>query len=175
MRSVVTAWQRGASAPFCVLLFQDQRFVSGFVSHLSLQGIIFFFIEKWLLSVVCCVLPFCSFYLSHKEKRRPIPARTKTGGERSARQWSSWALHTQNTHIRICSIWWTPKTSSITLHDTKVKDSNYQTVWKQTPWTVCFLFQSDWQIRMTVSSVPGNPVLSSQRLSFTKRLLSAER
>lgn len=57
------------------------------------------------------VLPSCSSYLSHKEKKMPIPARTKARGERSARQWSSWALHTQNTHIRVYIMWWTPKKS----------------------------------------------------------------
>lgn len=54
---------------------------------------------KWLLRCVWQSLVFCmpasrSSYLSHEERRRPIPASTRTGSERSSRQWSNWALHT---------------------------------------------------------------------------------
>lgn len=45
------------------------------------------------------MLASSSSYLSHDESKRPTAASATTEGERSAMQWSSWALHTQ-THMK---------------------------------------------------------------------------
>lgn len=58
-----------------------------------------FFLLNWLVRCVCCMLASSSSYLSHDESKRPTAASATTEGERSAMQWSSWALHTQ-THMK---------------------------------------------------------------------------
>ena len=83
-------------------------FCQWFCSLLLLQGIIFF---GWSGGWDVCDRVWCfacrasrSSHLSHAERRRPVPASTKTGMERSARQWSIWALHTHthtHTHTHI--------------------------------------------------------------------------
>lgn len=75
---------------FCALLLWDQHFVSGIVPCLYSGGLDFWL--KWLCWDVCDRAH--PSYLSHEE-RRPIPASTRAGSERSARQWSNCALHTQ--------------------------------------------------------------------------------
>jgi len=144
-------------------------------SRISILSVVLFpiFHSRGLDFCVAC-WRLSQSYLSHEERRMPIPASTKTGSERSARQWSSWALHAQ-THtlmmdtkdkLNYPSCYWT--------QGQQLSNALYP-LSKQTSWTVRSSFQSEWQIRMTVSSTPRSPVLSSQRLSVTKRLLRAQR
>lgn len=93
--------QLDSKVPQCFLcsFFQRSAFCQWFCSLSFTRG----GLDCWLKGLLRCVwqsLVFCmpvsrSSYLSHEERRRPIPASTRAGSERSARQWSNWALHTQ--------------------------------------------------------------------------------
>lgn len=121
--SVATAWQLGASC-FFVFFFSKISILSVVLFPVFYSGGLDLWL-KWLLRCECdrvwCVAS--SSYLSHEERRRPVPASTRTGRERSARQWSSWALRTHKHTYKY--IWWTPKTNSITTPATELKDTNY--------------------------------------------------
>lgn len=88
--------QLDSEVPQCFFVFSFSKISIlsvVFVPRLLLQGI------RCLVkaAVEMCVTEFgvlCSSYLSHEERRRPIPASARTGSERSFRQWSNWALHT---------------------------------------------------------------------------------
>lgn len=143
---------------FLCSFFLRSAFCQWFCSPSFTRGGLDFWL-KWLLRCVWQSLVFCmpasrSSYLSHEERRRPVPASTRAGSERSARQWSNWALHTQVTcdghqrRAQLPSCYWTQGQQLLNaLHPLS----------KQTPWTVRSSFQSDWQIRMTVSSTPPLP------------------
>ena len=184
MWSVATAWQLGASVFFCILFFEDQHFVSGFVPRLLLRGI------RFLVEVAAemCVTEFgtlcaaVSLILPVPRGEENAQCRQHQSGKRKVCQamvqLGPAHIHTRHTNTHVAFVM-----------DTK-DELNYPPCnWtqgqqllnalhplsKQTPWTVHSSFQSDWQIRMTVSSTPRCPILSSQRLSVTERLLRAQR
>lgn len=168
----------------CVFLypfFLRSAFCQWFCSLCFTPGGLDFWL-KWLLrcvwqSLVFCMLAPCSSYLSHEERRRPIPASTRAGSERSSRQWSNWALH-EHTNTLVTYV-----------TDTKDKLNYPRCYWtqgqqllnalhplsKQTPWSVRSSFQSDWQIRMTVSSTPRCPIPSPHSACQSQSACSEQR
>lgn len=87
---------------FLCYFFPRSAFCQWFCSPSFTPGRIRFLVETsgWdVCDRVWCMLAARSSYLSHEERTRPIPASTRVGSGRSARQWSNWALRT-GTHTR---------------------------------------------------------------------------
>lgn len=92
---------------FLCYFFPRSAFCQWFCSPSFTPGRIRFLVEtsSWdVCDRVWCMLAARSSYLSHEERRRPIPVSTRAGSGRSARQWSNWALctgtHTHDGHQR---------------------------------------------------------------------------
>lgn len=154
---------------FCALFLWDQHFVSSIVPCLLLGGIRFL-VE---MAVLRCVWQSSSIL--------PIPRGEKANScqhQRGKRKVCQAVVQLGPAHT---------STHATYMMDTK-DELNYPFLLlnsrtaiikcppspiKTTPWTVRCSFQSDWQIRTTVSSTPCCPSLSSQRLSVTERLLRA--
>lgn len=176
MRSIATAWQLGASVVFCAIFFQDQHFVSGFVPRLSLRGGLDFWLKR---RAEMCVTEFgvCwrPAHLTCPTRKRGdlflrAPEREVGGlpGSGLTGPCAQEHTHVMDTKDKLNypSCCWTQGRQLLNAH---------HPLSKQTPWTAHSPFQLDWQTRMTVSSTPRCPILCSQRLSVTQRLLRARR
>ncbi len=73
---------------FCIL-FSEISILSVVLFPVFYCGGIRFLVEAAAEMCVTELGVFLSSYLSHEERRRPIPASTRAGGESSARQWSN--------------------------------------------------------------------------------------